>query len=308
MSRRMLSLSHEQLASFDLDAFVAHAEALNQQHRDTFTMPFPKAPHRWLSHYAFTPRPIVLTPEGDVDGGFSWLVGTTIDLSFTRSICAPHYGTRGGPCDDPASLVVLEVAAKVDQDVDYAHFCRDLQQSDKGRRYRSLAGLHAHVPGQDALCHFRSRVGAEAIDQTLAALVDLFHRFGLIQGALFSTDGQLDPSYSRYTGCPYACEDCHAFRIDEAGQQALRDQLSSGAKRLELTCPFPEVVDKVREATAKKGRPHDPKVSLLEMAAVPDGAVSSPDRQQVATLLGLSEDEVPPLRLTWCHISQTSQG
>jgi hypothetical protein len=308
MSRRILSLSHEQLTSFDLDAFVAHAEALNQHHRDTFTMPFPTAPPRWLSHYAFTPRPILLTPEGDVDGGFSGLVGATIDLSFTRSICAPHYGTRGGPCYDPASLVVLEVAAKVDQYVDYAHFCRDLQQSDKGRRYRDLAGLQAHVPGQDDLCHFRYRVGAEAIDQTMAALVDLCHSFGLIQGELLSTDGQLEPSYSRYKGCTYACEDCHAFRIDEAGQQELRDQLHSGAKRLELTCPFPEVVDKVREATTKKGYPQAPKVSLLEMEAVPDGAVSSPDRQQVATLLGLSEDEVPPVRLTWCHISQTSQG
>jgi hypothetical protein len=39
--------------------------------------------------------------------------------------------------------------------------------------------------------------------------------------------------------CTYACEGCHAFRIDEAGRQALRDQLHSGAKRLQLTCPFP---------------------------------------------------------------------
>src|SRR4030095_11303156 len=123
----------------------------------------------------------------------------------------------------------------------------------------------------------------------LAALVDLFHSFGLIQGELLSTDGQLAPSYSRYKGCTYACEDCHAFRIDEAGQQELRDQLPSGAQRLEITCPFPEVVDKVRKAPAKKGYPQAPKVSLLEMAAVPDGAVSSPDRQQVATPLVLSD-------------------
>ena len=30
MSRHILSLSHEQLTSFNLDAFVAHAAALNQ--------------------------------------------------------------------------------------------------------------------------------------------------------------------------------------------------------------------------------------------------------------------------------------
>jgi hypothetical protein len=67
-----------------------------------------------------------LTREGDVDGGLSWLIGATIVFSFTRALCAPHYGARGGACYDPASLVLLEVVAHVDQYVDYAHFCRDL--------------------------------------------------------------------------------------------------------------------------------------------------------------------------------------
>ena len=113
------------------------------------------------------------------------------------------------------------MAAKVDQYVDYAHFCRDLQQSDKGRRYRQLAGLHDHVPGQDDLCHFRDRVGAEAIAKTLDVLVDLFRSFGLIKGELLSTDGQLEPSYARYKGCSYACAGCRQFPVDEAGRQEL---------------------------------------------------------------------------------------
>jgi hypothetical protein len=147
MSRHNISLSPEQLTAFDLEAFVTHANAFHQHPRETFTTLFPKVPSRWLSHYAFTPRPMALTSEGDVEGGLSGLVGATIDLSFTRSICAPHSGTRGGHCYDPASLVVLEVAAKVDQYSDYARFCDDLHQAEKGRRYRELAGLHDHVPG-----------------------------------------------------------------------------------------------------------------------------------------------------------------
>jgi hypothetical protein len=95
MSRHILSLSHEQLTAFDLDAFIARAKALNQHHRDLFTTPFPKDPSRWLSHYAFTSHPIELTSQGDVDGGLSWLLCTTLDFSFTRSLCAPYYGTRG---------------------------------------------------------------------------------------------------------------------------------------------------------------------------------------------------------------------
>jgi hypothetical protein len=155
MSRSILALSPEQLTSFDLETFMTHAKALNQKHLEACTTPFPKAPSRWLSHYHFTPRPLAFTPEGEIDGGLSWLVGTTLDFSFTRSFCAPYYGTRGGSCYDPASLVVLEVSAHVDHYVDYAHFCRDLYQTDKGRRYRQLAGLHGHVPGEDDLCHFR---------------------------------------------------------------------------------------------------------------------------------------------------------
>jgi hypothetical protein len=194
MSRRILSLCHEQLTSFDLDALVAHADALNQRNREVFTTPFPKAPSRWLSHYEFTPRPIALTREGDVEGGLSWLVGATLDFSFTRALCAPHYGARGNGCYDPVSLVVLEVAAKVDQYVDYAHFCSALHQADKGRRYRELAGLHDPVPGQDDFCHFRSRVGDTVLHQPQAVVVELRHTFGLIKGELVSTDGQLEPS------------------------------------------------------------------------------------------------------------------
>jgi hypothetical protein len=308
MSRHILSLCHEQLTSFDLDAFVAHADALNQRNREVFTTPFPKAPSRWLSHYAFTPRPLGLTHKGDIQGGLSWLVGATIDFSFTRAICAPHYGVRGNCCYDPASLVVLEVAAKLDQYVDYACFCSDLLQADKGRRYRELAGLHHHVPGQDDFCHFRSRVGDEVVHKTLAVVVELLHTFGLIRGDMLSTDGQLEPTYARYKGCPYACEGCRQFVVDAAGQQALRDQLHSGAKRLQLPCPFPDVVAKVRAATAKKDHPKDPKVPLLEIEEAPDAAGARADRQQVAELLGLPDDEVPPVHLTGCHVNRGPQG
>jgi hypothetical protein len=304
----MLSLTHEQLTAFDLHAFVAHAEVLNQKNRDTFTIPFPKALNRWLSHYEFTPHPIVFTSQGDVDGGLSWLVGTTLDFSCTRSLCAPSYGARGGRCYDPASLIMLEVATTVDQYVDYAQFCRDLHDSDKGRRYRQLAGLHGPVPGQDDLCHFRSRIGDAVIAQIIAVAVDFLHHFGLIKGELLSTDGQLEPSYARYKGCTYACEDCQAFTLGEAARQVLAEQLQSGATRLQLTCPFPEAVAKVREATAKKGTPQDPTVALLEIETVPEDKASAAQRQHVATLLGLPQDEVPPLHIKWCHLRQGPSG
>ncbi len=308
MSRHILSLSSDQLTACDLDAFIAHATLLNQRNRETFTTLFPKAPSRWLSHYLFCPQAIEFTSEGHVDGGLSWLVGATVGFSFTRSLCAPYYGSRGAHCYDPGSLLVLEMAAKVDQYVDYAPFCRDLHDRDKGRRSRQLAGLHEHVPGEDDLCHFRYRIGDEVIDQITAVSVDFLAHFGLIQGELLRTDGQLEPSYSHYKGCTYACEDCQAFNLSEADRQALGEQWQGGATRLQITCPFPEVAEKVREATAKKGHPKDPKVALLEIETVAENPAASAPRQHVATLLGLSQDEVPPLRIKWCHLTQTSTG
>ena len=203
---------------------------------------------------------------------------------------------------------MLEITTKVDQYVDDAQFCRDLHDRDKGRRYRQLAGLQEHVPGEDDLCHFRSRIGEAVIDQITAVAVEFLSHFGLIKGELLSTDGQLEPSYSRYKGCTYACKGCQAFLLSEADRPAFGEQLQGGATRLELTCPFPEVVAKVREATAKKGHPKDPKVALLEIETVAENQACMAQRQHVANLLDLAQDEVPPLRLTWCHLRQTSSG
>lgn len=116
------------------------------------------------------------------------------------------------------------MAAQVDQYIDYAPFCSDLHPVDKGCRSRALAGLHDHIPGQDDVCHFRYRVGDEVIHQTLAVVVERLCTVGLIKGELLATDGQLEPPYARSKGCTYACPGCRQFPIDEAGQQALRDQ------------------------------------------------------------------------------------
>ena len=49
MERKEVPLTLEQLAPFDLDAFIHKATELNQRHALTFTTPFPKAPSRWRS-------------------------------------------------------------------------------------------------------------------------------------------------------------------------------------------------------------------------------------------------------------------
>ena len=114
MNRKIIPVSDAQLTSLDLDAFVRQAKALNQRNRERFTTPFPKRSSRWISHYQFQPRSIAFTDQGAVEGGLSGLVGATLDFGFARDLCAESYGARGGTCYDPASLLFLEVAAKVD--------------------------------------------------------------------------------------------------------------------------------------------------------------------------------------------------
>jgi hypothetical protein len=308
MSRTKLPLRQERIAPFDLEAFVKEAAELNQRTLEAFTLPFPKAPNRWLSHYQFRPRPIEFTAEGEVEGGLSWLMGSTIDVSFTRSLFAPYYSKEGGHCYDPASSFFLEVASRLDRYPDYASFCAELRQQEKGRRYRDLAGLHAAIPGEDDLSHFRHRVDAAAIEAALAVFVNLFREFGLIQGELLSTDGQLEPSYSRFKGCAYACQDCQQLPLDEARRDELCRQLQAGAKRLELRCPFPEVVQKVLHATTKQGKPREPKVALLEIEYLPADRATPAGPQQLSEWLSLPPDQLPPLRIKWSHLTQGPQG
>jgi hypothetical protein len=308
MDRKIIPVSQAQLTSFDLDAFVRQAEALNQQNRERFTNPFPKRPSRWISHYQFQPRPITFTEQGAVEGGLSWLVGATLDFSFARDLCAESYGARGGTCYDPASLLFLETAAKVDGYPNYAGFCRDLEQAEKGCSYRDLAGLDEAIPGEDSFSNFRKRVGHAVVKQTTDIMAQLFIDFGLIKGEIVSTDGQLEPTHSRFKGCAYACEGCKAIPIDEAQRHDLAQQFQSGSLRLEMTCPFPEVVEKVRKATAKTGAPKEPKVALLEVEALPPDQVSSTSPSKLANLLDVPKDQLPPVRLKWSHLSLSASG
>ena len=308
MSRKELPLSQEHIAPFDLEAFVQASATLNQQVLEAFTTPFPKAPHRWLSHDHFQPRPIEFTAAGEVEGGLSWLLGATIDLRFTRALFAPDYSKEGGHCDDPASAFFLEVASRVDGYPDDARFCADLRQQDKGRRSREMAGLHTSIPGEDDLSHFRRRVDAAAIEAALAVFVGLFRDFGLMQGELLSTDGQLEPSYARFKGCAYCCQDCRRLPVDEAGRHELGRQLQAGATRLELRCPFPEVVQKVLQATTNKGKPREPMMALLEIEHVPTDDSQPDGRPQLSERLSLPLDQLSPVRIQWSHLTKDSQG
>jgi hypothetical protein len=243
-----------------------------------------------------------------VEGGLRWLVGAPIDFSFARDLCACAYGARGGHCDAPASLFFLEGAAHGDGYPDSASFCGDLEQADKGRRYRDLAGRDQAIPGQESCTNFRKRVGHSVVDHTTAIMVPLCRDFGLIKGEVVSTEGQREPTHARCKGCAYACQDCQGGPIAPASRQELAEHLHSGSQRLESICPVPEVVAKVRKATAKTGPPRAPKVALREGDALPPHQPSSTSPPQLAQRLDVPPDPRPPVRLTWAHLRLGPSG
>jgi hypothetical protein len=308
MVRNKLDISKTALSSFSLLELVKKAEELNRENQKTYTTVFPKDSKRLLSHYCFKPRPIRFTSEGEVEGGLSSLLDSLFDFSFTRSIFASLYSKEGGHCFDPASLFCLELASKVDGYPDYASFCKDLRQEEKGRSYRLFAGIEDSIPGEDDLCHFRYRVGSVPIDSTMDVFVRFLMEFGLIRPELLSTDGQLEPSNSRYRGCAHFCSECEGFPLSEAHRKALSDQIRAGAKRLQITCPFPEAVEKVRKATEKKGKSIEPKVALLEIEHPAEGSPQTPAGQYLAKLLSLDPTQTPPFRIKWSHLKEGPAG
>jgi hypothetical protein len=151
-------------------------------------------------------------------------------------------------------------------------------------------------------------VDAAAIEAALAVLVGLFRAFGLITGARLSTDGQLELSCSRFKGCASFGQACRQLPWDEANRQARCHPWQAGAKRLELRGPFPEVVHTVLQATTKPGKPREPKVALLEIEYLPADSAQTAGPQQLCERLSLPTDQLPPLRLTWSHLTKGPQG
>ncbi len=153
------------------------------------------------------------------------------------------------------------------------------------------------------MSRFRTRVGSQSIDSITHVFVSfLTNRFVLIDADALSTDGQLEPSFSRYRGCAFFCARCRRFLLDKSQLQQLHEQIDSGACRLQITCPFPDAVEKIRKAMNKKD--FQPKVSLLELDYLPAGDRGRIDTAKVAELLGVDEHGLAPVRIRWSRLSR----
>jgi hypothetical protein len=184
--------------------------AINLQYQQ----PFPKSKSRLLSSYSFVPRRIKIKSSGEIAGGLARFVTSLIDFSFVRSVVAPAYSPVGGHAYDPVSLFLLELFRYLEKFPDLKTFLSFVRDEEKGRHYRLYAGISSsHIPCEADFTHLKGRLGETLYTEIAQVLVEIVRLLGLLSFSILSTDGTLFPSYSRYKGCTYFCNECHSIEF-----------------------------------------------------------------------------------------------
>lgn len=237
--------------------------AINLKHQQ----PFPKSANRLLSHYSFVPRQIKLNSSGQIAGGLARLVTSLIDFSFVRSIAAYAYSAIGGHAYDPVSLFLLQLFRYLEKFPDMKTFLTIVQDEEKGKHYRLYAGLsYPHVPCEADFTHLKDRLGETLYTQISQVLVEIIHLLGLLTFDILSIDGTLFPSYCRYKGCSYFCEECHSIEfkglIENVRRRTLYklkepNRVTLGRDiKVRIECPSPRFPQDVQK----------PKIDLLTLS------------------------------------------
>jgi hypothetical protein len=218
--------------------------------------PFPNL--NLLSHYRFKKRFVKIFENGDIQGGMCRMIASLIDFSFIRSLVADRYSGIGPPCYDPPSLFLLELFRFIDGHQNMSRFCEVLRDDDRGRSYRQLAGIAPdNIPSEGTYSHFRKRLGGLRYNEIFHVLVGIFHQLEMITFNILAHDGTLYPTWARYKGCTYFCDQCSGITVENVIEKVKNrivyrlnnmaaDNLSSEV-RVYVDCPstrFPQDVKK----------------------------------------------------------------
>jgi hypothetical protein len=219
--------------------------------------PFPNL--NFLSNYRFKKRFVKILPNGDIQGGYTKMITSLIDFSFIRSLVADCYSEYGPACYDPPSLFLLDLFRYIDGYQNMSKFLELLRDNDRGRAYRTHAGILDNIPCEATFSVFRARLGENLYNQIFHVLVDIFHQLEMITFNILAHDGTLYPTWARYKGCTYFCDQCECITVDDVLAKVRNrilyrlNKLSEGNLGSEIRvyedCPsdrFPEDVKKPR--------------------------------------------------------------
>ena len=169
-----------------------------------------------LSTYRFKKRFVRIYKNGDIQGGYCRMITSLIDFSFIRSLVAERYSPYGPPCYDPPSLFLLDLFRYIDGYQNMSKFLELVRDKDRGRCYRTHAGISEdNIPCEGTFSIFRARLGEQLYNQIFHILVDIFRQLEMITFNILAHDGTLYPTWARYKGCTYFCDQCSCITVED---------------------------------------------------------------------------------------------
>jgi hypothetical protein len=176
--------------------------------------PFPNI--SLLSNYQFKKHFVKIFPDGSVQGGYTKMITFLIDFSFIRSLVADCYSPYGPPPYDPPSLFLLDLFRYIDGFQNMSQFLEVLRDYDRGRSYRTYAGISVdNIPCEGTFSNFRIRLGQNLYNEIFHLLVGIFHQLEMITFKILAHDGTLYPTWARYKGCTYFCDQCACITVED---------------------------------------------------------------------------------------------
>lgn len=144
------------------------------------------------------------------------MIASLVDFSFIRSLVAESYSLYGPPCYDPPSLFLLDLFRFIDGHYDMSRFCKVLRDKFRGQIYRRLTGIDMeNIPCEATFSNFRLRLGQSRYNEIFHVLVDIFYQLEMITFNILAHDGTLYPTWARYKGCTYFCNQCSHIQVDD---------------------------------------------------------------------------------------------
>ena len=238
------------------------------------------------------------------------MITSLIDFSFIRSLTAHCYSEKGPPCYDPPSLFLLDLFRYIDGYQNMSEFLKLVRDKDRGRAYRMHAGLRPviarayapegismdNIPCEGTFSHFRIRLGENLYNEIFHVIVNIFHQLEMITFNILAHDGTLYPTWARYKGCTYFCDQCSSikvydviekvrnrilYRLDNLSQNNLGSEI-----RVYTECPSDRFPEKNKNGKEIK----KPKIELFAFhLAFADGELSE-EQKNTAILFGVEAE------------------
>lgn len=279
------------LSCFSLKHIFKKLNSINISINLRYSSPFPKPKEQMLSWYSYVNRKVKIFSNGYFNK--ARLVTSLIDFSFIRSLVADAYSREGGRCFDPVSLFLCDIFRFIEGLPSMKEFCNILSHRFSGHPYRTYAGIsEQRISCEADFSNFRTRIGENRYNAIFHILVEILIQLDIITARILSHDGTLVPTFARYRGCNYACQDCKHIPLN-------RDLISEIRRKILKLLQNPENIPIGKEKRAfvkcpkRDSLPKDvnpPSIEIIAYKLVPFNPELLNEKDQTAKLLGIEEE------------------